>query len=349
MTYRQVAVQGGLALVALVAAYFTWQREAELAPGEVVVVDINKGELTAVRFEDQEKSTWVELGRADDDGEPLISVHLSPQDEPKKPAGAKEPTVAVNKTPDRIVRGSDAAEKLFASFAPLRASRGLGILAADKLKDLGLSGSQKRITLTLRNGKRTFAIAPAPPGGAEPYLRDELDGRVYVVARSMLSDFGSAASILVERHAHTFRLEDADRMVVTYGKTRREFLISKGENGVRLAPPSAPDKPDASLKTWHDRVFSVWPIEVLGKDEVPAEGSPQLELHVDYSARGRRLGFAEIAMGVTVASPAESTTDAQDAKDAKKTLYARSERSLGWFKLSSDARTILSDAERILH
>jgi hypothetical protein len=343
MTYRQVAVQGGLALVALVAAYFTWQREAELAPGEVVVVDINKGELTSVRFEDLERSTWVELGRASDEGEPFVSVHLSPQDEPKKPTGAKEPTIAVNKIPDRIVRGSDAAEKLFASFAPLRASRGLGVLSPDKLKDLGLATPKRRITLNLRNGKRTFGIAPAPPGGAEPYLRDELDGRVYVVGRSMLSDFGSATSLLVERHAHAFRLEEADRMIVTLGKIRREFLISKGEDGVRLAPPGAPDKPDSAAKTWHDRVFSVWPIEVLGKDEVPAEGSPQLELHVDYSARGRRLGFTEIAKATTMSSSGESE------KDVKDTLYARSERSLGWFKLSSDAATMLSDAEKILH
>jgi hypothetical protein len=343
MTYRQVAVQGALALVALVAAYFTWQRDAELAPGEVVVVDVSKGELVGVRFEDQEKSTWVELGRTTDDNGAFISVHLSPQEETKKPAGAKEPAAASSKTPDRVVRGSEAAEKLFASFAPLRASRSLGVLAADKLKDLGLASSQKRITLTLRNGKRTFAIAPAPPGGAEPYLRDEQDGRVYVVGRSFLSDFASATSLLVERRAHAFRLEDADRMVVTRGTVRREFLISKSEDGVRLAPAGAPDKPDAAVKTWHDRIFAVWPVEVLGKDEAPAEGAPQLDLRIDYSARGHRLGFVEIAK-----VPAVSSSVEQDAKDAKDTLYARSERSLGWFKLSADAHSLLSEAQGIL-
>ncbi len=340
MTYRQVAVQGALALAALVAAYFTWQRDAELAPGEVVVVDVSKGELVGVRFADQEKSTWVELGRAADDNGPFISVHLSPQEEAKKTAGAKEPAAAGSKTPDRVVRGSDAAEKLFASFAPLRASCGLGVLAADKLKDLGLASSQKRISLTLRNGKRTFAIAPAPPGGGEPYLRDEQDGRVYVVGRSFLSDFASATSLLVERRVHTFRLEDADRMVVTRGTTRREFLISNSEDGVRLAAAGTPDKPDAAAKTWHDRIFSVWPVEVLGKDEAPAEGAPQLDLRIDYSARGRRLGFVEIAKVAAVASSVE--------KDAKDTLYARSERSLGWFKLSSDAGTMLGDVQGIL-
>lgn len=341
MTYRQVAMQGALALAALVAAYFTWQRDAELAPGEVVVVDVSKGEIVGVRFEDQEKSTWVELGHAADENGSFISVHLSPQDEAKKPAGAKEPAATGNKTPDRVVRGSDAAEKLFASFAPLRASRSLGVLAADKLKDLGLASSQKRITLTLRNGKRIFAIAPAPPGGAEPYLRDEQDGRVYVVGRSFLSDFASATSLLVERRAHAFRLEDADRMVVTRGTLRREFFIFHGDDGVRLAPASAPDKPDTTAKTWHDRIFSVWPVEVLGKDEAPAEGTPQPELRVDYSARGRHLGFVEIAKVSDVSSSVE--------KDAKDTFYARSERTLGWFKLSADARTLLSDVQGILH
>ena len=337
MTYRQVAWQGGLALGALVLAYFTWQRSPELASDEVFVVDIGKNDLVSARFDDQEKSTWVELGRSADETGPFILVHLGPQEQPG--SGKQPPAAGTKKTPERFVHGNEAAEKLFASFAPLRASRSLGILPVEKLKDLGLASTQKRITLVLHNGKRSFAIAPAPAGGSEPYLRDEASGQVYVVARSFLSDFQTASSLLLERHIHAFRLEEADRMAVSQGTTRREFLISRGENGVRLAPLGAPDKPDTSLKNWHDRVFSVWPVEVLGKDEVPAEGSPQIELRIEYLLRGRRLGFVDIGKAAAVATTAEG------AKDA---LFARSERTLGWFKLAADAQNLLKDGQEFL-
>ena len=336
MSFRQVAVQGGLALGALALAYVTWQRSPELAADEVFVVDIGKNDLVSARFDDQEKATWVELGRAADESGTFISVRLGPQEPPSK-APDNIVKADAKKIPERLVRGSDAADKLIERFAPLHASRGLGILPVAKLKDLGLDNAKKQITLVLRNGQRKFALAPAPAGGSEPYLRDEQSGQVFLVNRAFLSDFQAAASLLVERHAHTFRLEEADRMTVSQGATRREFLISRGEGGVRLAPVSAPDKPDSAFKTWHDRVFSAWPVEVLGKDETPLEGAPQVELRVEYSVRGRKLGFIEIAKAADVATPSEG---------AKSPLFARSERTLGWFKLAAD--TLLADGLTLL-
>jgi hypothetical protein len=189
----------------------------------------------------------------------------------------------------------------------------------------------------LRNGRRAFAIVPAPSGGTEPYLRDDQSGQVFLVARAFLSDFQAAASLLVERHAHSFRLEEADRIAVSQGTTRREFLVSRGEGGARLSPASAPDKPDSAFKTWHDRVFGAWPVEVLGKDETPLEGAPQIELRVEYSLRGRRLGFIEIGKTADLATPSESS---------KPQLFARSERTLGWFKLTAD--NLLADGQALL-
>jgi hypothetical protein len=334
VTYRQVGLQATLALAALAGAYFTWQRGVDLAPGEVLVVDIGKNDLASVRFEDQEKSTWAELGRMSDEAGTFTSVRLSAQE---KPAAGKDQ--APTKTPERLVRGSDGAEKLFVSFAPLRASRGLGVLDAAKLKDLGLDAAKKHITLSLRSGKKTFAMVPAPPGGNDPYLRDEATGQVYVVARSLLLDFQNAASMLVERHLHGFKVEEADRVTIQRGSKKAELLISRGEGGIRLSPISTPDKPDATAKTWHDRAFALWPADVLGKDEAPAEGSPQIDLRLEYSVRGRRLGFVEVAKVAAV------STSSEGGKDA---LFARSERSLGWFKLGADAQSLLTDADGLL-
>jgi len=354
VTSRQVVLHGTLALAGLCAAYFTWQRGIELAPGEAFVVDSGKNELAQVRFEDQDKaqdkskdkaqdkaqdksqdkSTWVELGRSSDDNGPFTEVRLSAQ-EKAAPVKDQPPT----KTPERVVRGSDAADKLLASFAPWRASRGLGVLDPSKLKDLGLDAPKKRITLTLRNGKRTFALAPAPPGGSDPYVRDEASGQVYVVARSFLSDFQTASSLLVERRLHGFKVEEADRVTIQRGSKKKDFIISRGDDGIRLSPVATPDKPDATAKTWHDRAFGLWPMDVLGKDETPTEGTPQIDLRIEYSVRGRRLGFVEVARVPAVATVTEG---------AKDTLFARSERTLGWFRLGADSQSVLTDADGVL-
>jgi hypothetical protein len=330
MTFRQTAIQALLAVAALLFAYSTWQRGPELAPDEVVVVDAVKKDLVSARFDDGEKLTWVELTPSSDEAGPFVSVHLGPQTKP-----ATAPATGETKTPARLVRGSDAADKLLARFAPLRASRGLGALGAPKLKDLGLASTKKRITVSLLGGKRVFAVTPSPPGGSEPYLRDEASGQVYVVPRAILSDFETAATLLVERRAHAFRLEEADRLTVLQGTTRHEFVITRSQDVTYLAPMSMPDKPDAVFKTWHDRVFALWPVEVLGKGEIPSEGAPHVELRIDYNLRGRHLGYLEIAK---IAASAEGSKDI---------LFARSERSLGWLKLSADARTILDDVRSL--
>ncbi len=341
MTGRQVLVQGGLAVAALCAAYLTWQRAPELAPDEAIAVDIGKNDIVSVRFDDEEKNTWVELTRSSDDNGPFVTVRLGPQEKPAPPkpldkdkAKDKEKDQGNVKTPERLVRGSDAADKLLASFTPLRASRGLGLLNPEKLKELGLDATKKRITLTLRNGKRSFAIAPAPPGGTMPYLRDEADGKVYLVARSLLSDFQAAASLLVERRLHAFRVEEADRLRVSAGSHPREVLVSRSNEQTRLALASSPAEPDAAIKTWHDRAFSLWPAEVLGQGEIPAEGNPQTALRIDYSSRGRPLGYLEMGKVAPVASSGEG---------AKDTLFARSERTLGWVRLGADAQNVLAD------
>ena len=138
---------------------------------------------------------------------------------------------------------------------------------------------------------------PAPPGGSDPYIKDVQDNRVYVVDRPILTDLQAATTNLVDRRLHAFRIEEIDRVVITGGSKRREFIGSRIEQfpGIRLAPAGAPDKPDATLKNWHDRIFGLFPTEVLGKGENPASGAPNVTLKLEYFSRGRPIGWAELA------------------------------------------------------
>lgn len=341
MNSRSVAVQGGLALAGLIAAYFTWQRPPELVAGEVFAVDIGKDDLEKIRYEDQETKSFAELIREKDDQGLAVSVHLSGSDATGIPMPSGHPAVPI-KVPERLVRGNESALQLFGRVAPLRATRSLGALDPAKLKDLGLDTTKKRIEVVGRGTKRRFAIAPAPPGGSDPYIRDEQDGRVYIIARGILTDLQSASVNLVERRLHRFPLEDVDKVVITAGGKTKEFRGSRIDQlpGIRLSPAGS-EKVDETAKNWHDRVWNLFPSEVMGKGELPASGNaPKVAVRVDYSSRGRPLGWVELARE---APPAEST-----AAPPSNVVYARSEFSHGWMKMPADATAVVTEGETLV-
>ena len=95
MTGRAVALQGGLALLGLAAAYFTWQRQPELQSGEVFVlgasVDFHEhpqalGHLCAVHAGGDDE----ELGRP---GERGTHCRVGPEGgvDARQEAGARSP------------------------------------------------------------------------------------------------------------------------------------------------------------------------------------------------------------------------------------------------------------------
>jgi hypothetical protein len=342
MTGRAVALQGGLAAAALVAAYLTWQRQPELAAGEVFVLDITKNDLEKVRYDDEQFKNWSELTKGKDADGSFVYLQLSGYDSTGVPLPAGHPGIPL-KVPERLVRGNETAFRLFEKFAPMRAYRALGVLDETKLKELGLDETKKFLEITARGVKHRFGVVPAPPGGNHPYVQNVEDKKVYIVDRQFLSDMQAAPTNLVERRMHSFRIEEIDRIVLSGGGKRKELVASRIESypGIRLAPADSPDKPDETLKNWHDRIFNLFPAEVLGKDEVPPPGQPVLALKVEYSARGRPIGWLEIARN---AQPAESNTEAPPAE----VIFARSEFTAGWMKLSGDANGLLSEGETLL-
>jgi hypothetical protein len=60
---------------------------------------------------------------------------------------------------------------------------------------------------------------------------------------------------------------------------------------------------------------------------------------VDYFGKGKNLGWIELAES---AAPESTTTVAP-----KKTVYARTEFTVGWVKLSGDVQPIIDDAAKL--
>ena len=333
MNVRGAALQSGLAALGLVAAYATWQREPERAPGEVVVLDVNKGDIKQVRFDDG-AGKWVELYRRNEPGldEPRVWLKLA---ETKTPPA-----------PQRELPGNDGAVRLWDKLAPLRATRALGVLTGDKLKELGLDTAKKKLELTAKGEKHTFLVGSSPFAVSEPYVKDEHDGRVYVLGSGAITDLEAAGVRLVDRTMHAFKPVDFDGLVVSSGDKKRELSAPPSDNPMQSKLLSKKTgKPDDLAKNWHDKLFRSMVIDVLGKGELPKGGTPELQCKVEYTDKGKAKGFVEL--GRLGTAPPQNVSSPTPAPATQVETWARTEHTAGWVKLPASADDILKECSKV--
>ncbi|MEO8214033.1 MAG: DUF4340 domain-containing protein [Myxococcales bacterium] len=365
MTGRGLAVQGGLAALGLVIAYTTWQREPERAAGDIVVIDANKADLKNVHYEDE--NTSIDIHGGSEVGESGVwlevqdktPVPAKPTTPPAKPAATEStapnaatpppPPAAAKMRPARQLRGDEPAEKLMAAFAPLHSSRAFGVLDAAKVKELGLDKAKKKLVVTARGETREFVIGQPPQSSGESYLRDVKDGRTYLMPRQVLTDLQGAAFRLVDRKLHTFKIADVDRLTVTAAGKTREFVVSNRQDqaAYKLAPKATPDKPDEMARNWHDKIWRLFPSDLLGKGESPAGGQPKVVARIDYLDGDKNVGWLELAkVEVPVAPEPAASPHAVAASNNGVEVYGRTEHTAGWVRLHNDPGT-LTDADKI--
>jgi Domain of unknown function (DUF4340) len=368
VTGRALAVQGGLAIVGLTIAYATWQREPERPADDVVVVDTTRGDLGNVHFEDESNS--VDLRRGNEGGEPTVWLRI--QDKPKPTAPSPTPASTATKPdagtsstataavtpppppptpppkPPRELRGDEPAEKLLGQFAPFRSPRAFGVLDAKKLKELGLDGAKKKLAITARGETREFVIGQPAQGGGESYLRDVKDGRTYLMPRQLLADLQGAAFRLVDRKLHSFKLAEVGHLQVASSGKTRDFVIKNPQdaNAYKLAPAGTPDKPDELARNWHEKIWRLYPTEVLGRGEAPAAGVPKVSVRVDYLDGSKRVGWIEIGkLDVPISAVPQPSPHGAPAAGGPE-IYGRTEHTAGWVRLRNDT-SLLTDADKV--
>ena len=329
-------LQGGLAAVGLIAAYTTWQRAPERKAGESVIVDASASDVQKVRYEDNSGKSpkWVELERRKEEGGPRVWLHVSARTE--------------QKTPERELRGNEAATKLFDKLAPLKATRALGVLAADKLKEVGLDAPKKHFELTVRGNKRSFSIGASPFGVSDPYVKDDADGKVYVLGGGVVSDLDGAAIRLVDRTLHDWKSAEFDALSVTAAGKTRELVQTNAETPAQAKLTSKAGKTDETAKNWHDKIMKIVVSDVLGKGEVPLHGEPQIALRVDYTSHGKKRGYIEIGrVAAKIPEPPAAGVSAPPPPPSPAELYARTETTAGGEKIGATNEDLLKEADKI--
>jgi hypothetical protein len=336
MKARGATIQGALAVVALIAAYVTWQRPKEKVTGDVVILDVSKSELEKVRFSDKDR--FIELFRAPGENGPILWVKQTvappapmhnPHAPPPPDAGTPDPA-----EPPKVkeARANDRAEKLYERFAPLRGARALGTLAADKLKELGLAETSRKLEVTASGVTHTYKVGTSPLGVGTPYVQNEKDGNVYLLTGTVINELDPSSQQLIDRRLHAFRAAEVDAFTVKLGDKSREFVQSGAQvpQTTKIAPKETPDKPDEFVRNWHDKIWSRLIVtDVLSKGETPKNGEPQVKLRIDYFQRNKPKGWLELG-----------TVD--------KEVFARSEQTANWVALHGGVEEMLTEAEKVV-
>ncbi len=348
MKARSTAIQGALAVTALVAAYVTWQRPKEAVKADaVVVIDASKQSLEKVHFEDGTKfidvvrhteapaGVWLTQGYLPgktpvivDAGFTLVSLDGG-VDGGALLVANKPPNIP----PTREVRGNERSETLLERFTPLEAARALGSLSDEKLNELGLAGSERKLEVTSAGSTRTFVASKQQQGVIGTYLKDVKTNDVYLMLGSLLNELDPASQTLVDRRLHTFKQTDFDAFTVTVGEKKAEFVQKHAEiaQTAVIARAATPDKPEELVKNWHDKIFNrVIVTEVLGRNEVPKAGEPRVELRIDYSQNGKPKGWSEVALDPTAGT------------------WVRTENTAGWVAVHQGTDELLIEAKKLV-
>ncbi len=347
MKKQGLIIQAVLAGVALLFAYFTWQRAEEgTAPerGLVKVVDATKQSLVSARIEDGTR--FSELRRVvEGEAQFWITQGYLPGKAPKPPdpvsALSGDAGVALLETPPpptpptRELRANERAKTLFEKLTPFEASRALGVLSDEKLSELGLKDSKRVLEMTVAGAKRSFVLSTPQPGVVGSWILDTNSKAVYLLEGSSLADLDPNSMVLVDRRLHNFNASEFDGFKVTVGANASEFLQTTTPAGsptpqnIKVARRESADKPDELVKNWHDKIWNRMIVtEVLGKGENPPKFTPKPAFRIDYSLKGAPKGFVELAF------------------DKKEGTWARSEHTASWVAIHQGNEELLTEAER---
>lgn len=348
MKARSAMIQGGLAVAGLLAAYVTWQRPKDTArPDAVSVFSATKQSLEKVHFDDG--SRFVDVVRKTE-GEPRLWVTLGflPGKEPAMAdagvavvmvdAGVDAGMVAAAvkpapPTPTREMLANERADTLFQRFMPFDATRALGQLPKEKLDELGLTASDRRLEVTIAGQVRRFTVSRPVPGIIGSYVQDDVSHDVYLVQGSVFSELDPGSQLLVDRRLHVFKQPEFDAFIVESEGKSVEFVQTGAEipQSAKVARAATPDKPDELAKNWHDKILNRLVVtDVLGKGELPRAGEPKARLRIEYRSHAAKKGWLEIGF------------------DPQNATWARSENTASWVAIHQGSEEIVAEAQKLL-
>src|SRR5690348_4714327 len=224
---RGAVIHGILLAVMLVYGYRTWTRDKTIKPdmGKVVLWDKPQSDLVSIEYKTHGKDVKLER-KTDANGaywwgsETTITYKPAPEPAKTEPEHAgsgsgsgsgsaakpepKKPEEVEDKRTTREFPVGDApkdtATKILQGFAAARAMQDLGTLTPDQKKEYKLDDAKDTLTVTFKDGARTFLIGGTVYAGTDRYAIDQTSGKAYVLSSELVSglEIGESSLHLTE-------------------------------------------------------------------------------------------------------------------------------------------------------
>jgi Domain of unknown function (DUF4340) len=211
--------------------------------------------------------------------------------EPPKPPEMEE----VRKTRE-FPLGENGA-KIVKSYAAARAMRDLGTLDEAKKKTYKLDAPKSSITITFKDGARTFQLGDAVFGNQDKYAIDD-KGRGYVLSKDMLTNLELGEQSLFLADARGFDAKKIEAVTIEgAGKTKTGIRMTTDVEGkpVKTWADAATKKPHPSLGNYIDQLGSMPPSEYSPKTKL--EGLTKILTATYKDGDGAKLGTLTLYKG----------------------------------------------------
>jgi hypothetical protein len=254
---RGALIHGVLLAVMLVYGYRTWTRDKTAAPttGSVVMWDKSENDLVSIEYKAPKKIVKVEK-KADYWWGSDTTIETKPK--APKPgegsgsagsasagsaagSGAGSGSGSAAKTPppppeeEEVGRKThefplgEAGDKLIKDFTAMRALRDLGVPNDENKKDYKLVDAKTTITVTFKDGPKTFLVGGSVYGGSDRYVVDQASGKAYVFAKDLISPLEIGESSLHLLDPRGFDAAKIDQVAIEAGGKTKSFMRTETE------------------------------------------------------------------------------------------------------------------------
>ncbi|MCA9601489.1 MAG: DUF4340 domain-containing protein [Polyangiales bacterium] len=322
-----------LALVGLGLAYRAWTKKDEDAEAgsdeSVTLVDCTPARLQEIVLLDGAKR--VALSQKKDGGTPYFWVRT--QVESTAPADEK------NRVTEFAL--SKEVNEFLKAALPFRATRSLGQLTAEQLKDTKLAEPEDHLTIACGGKKHEFDLGSEAFGSGDYYVRPKGQTTVYLVASKAVSDLMRADSALMLRELIPVEMSDIETVTVrAEGREKKLKQLNRlDKRKAEWVDAAEPDRRNELYSNWLARVRQLRVEQYLPEGSEPgtelASPAPYIPVaKLDYrDSDGKELGAFEFGV-------VQSETPI---------YYARSTATHAWVRvLASVGKQVAQDVAPVL-
>ncbi|MBN1655295.1 MAG: DUF4340 domain-containing protein [Deltaproteobacteria bacterium] len=337
---KAVAIHGLLALFALLFAYQTWTRkdDAEPPPGEISMVECDQSAFASFTLESDTKKIVVRPKKPNGSGRYWFTLESKKREEAAGGEQTQNESGAAEKleVEEEGFLANDEFTELLKWLVPFRAVRALGKISRELAKEFEEQKAKTKMALECAGKRHAFEVGSTTYGTGARYVKNMATNEVFLIPGNVVRDLFSARFKFMQKSLHAFELSEVDEArVEAQGKKR--VLLQRERHDPRLAQwvdAAQPDRRNELFGNWIDQVEKLNAKKYLPVSEQPGSdldkqkqiGDIEALLKIDYSQRGRSLGWMEM---VRVNADEEH-------------YYARTETTDAWVEVTQSAAKLVA-------